>query len=176
MNAVRVQAASKIPKAAIHLSEAGTDSQFEDIVRKWLQISSNRTYARRILFIYSCEACLDVFPNDLFKRRLLKEMCAKHKDKISNVRLVLARVLQRSFLGRDDFKDNDELSATVQSLRAEKEEIDIIRIFGTKEEVEAWQKSQENVDRNLLLEEKEEYESSSSEASANLPLNEERSY
>jgi len=176
MNAVRVEAASKLPKVAMHLLENGTDSQFEDILRKWLQISSNRTYARRILFIYSCEACLDVFPNYLFKRRLLKEMCAKHKDKISNVRLVLARVLQRSFLGRDDFKDNDELLATVESLRAEKEDIDIIRIFGTKEEVEAWQKSQELVDRNLLLEEKEEYESSSSEASANLPLNDERSY
>jgi len=173
MNAVRAEAASKLPKVAMHLSENGTDSQFEDILRKWLQISSNRTYARRILFIYSCEACLDVFQNDMFKRRLLKEMCAKRDDKISNVRLVLARVLQRSFLGRDDFKADDEILATVAVLRAEKEDIDIIRIFGTKEEIEAWE-SRERVDRNVAIEGKEGYESSSSEASANLP--DDRSY
>lgn len=169
MNAVRVEAASKLPKVSIHLNNTGTESQFNDIVRKWLQISSNRTYARRILFIYSCEASLDVFPNDMFKRLLLKEMCSKRDDKISNVRLVLARVLQRSFLDRDDFKDDEEVLATVEVLRTEKEDIDIIRIFGTSEEVDAWQ-SRERVDRNVELDEKEDYESSSSEGSPHLPL------
>jgi len=163
MNAVRVEAASKLPKVSMHLMLHGNDSQFDDIVRKWLQISSNRTYARRILFIYSCEASLDVIPTNRFKQLLFKEMCEKRDDKISNVRLVLARVLKRSFVNRDDFKLDEELATTIRALTNEKEDIDIIRIFGTEEEVEAWKRRRAQADDNVQATRREEFESSSSE-------------
>jgi len=172
MNAVRVEAASKLPKVSMHLMNNGNDSQFDDIVRKWLTISSNRTYARRILFIYSCEASLDVIPTDKFKELLFREMCTKRNDKISNVRLVLARVLQRSFVNRDDFKLDEELAGTIRVLNDEKEDIDIIRIFGTEEEVEAWKRRKKEAGNVQATRKEDEYDSSSSEEpSGDLQLN-----
>jgi len=143
MNAVRQCAASKLCKILMHLKEEGTEKQFEDLTKKWKSLSLNRSYARRILFIYSCEDSLDVIPTDLFKKLFFAELLGKKNDPISNVRLVLAQVLKRSFVDRDDMKEDPEVLTAVKSLKEDKEDIDIVRMFCTPEEVLLWKQARE---------------------------------
>merc|ERR1719492_657480 len=132
------------------LKKNSTEAQIDDLVKKILTLCTNRTYAKRQLFCRCCEHCLTTLPVEMFKEIFWKPLMELRTDPISNVRLVLARIVDRSFRNNDEFKDDEELKETIKAFQNEKEDVDVIRLFVTEEELKKWLTEYEERKQEML--------------------------
>jgi hypothetical protein len=90
---VRNEAIKSIPHFMKFMKENGNEQQYADTLKRTKNLASNRTYAKRQLYVQLCQHGLDVLDAETYEQELLEHLLSFHKDPVPNVRLMVARLV-----------------------------------------------------------------------------------
>lgn len=135
MSDVRNEAIKSIPHFMKFMKENGNEQQYEDTLKRTKNLASNRTYAKRQLYVQLCGCALNVLDVETFQQELLEPLLNFDHDPVSNVRLMLARLIKNDLLSHETFGQNEAVLRSSKKLKDDPQDVEVVRFFRTDEEV-----------------------------------------
>jgi len=135
---VRYQATQSIPDLLKCMKEKGNPQQYAETLKKTRSLATNRTYAKRQLYIDLCRHALDKLDNEIFEQELLESLLACARDPVPNVRLMLAKLVHEKLRTHEYFGNHPELLRVIGEFKNDPSDVEVVRLFATDEEVKQY--------------------------------------
>jgi len=126
-------------------------------------LASNRTYAKRQLYVQLCGHALGVIDTETYEKELLEPLLNFDHDPVPNVRLLLAKLVKNDLLSHEYFGKHPRVLRSKDKLREDPQDIEVVRFFRTDEEVRDYAKNQ-SAKKKIETREKVESDTSEDEA------------
>jgi len=135
---VRYQATQSIPDLLKCMKEKGNPQQYAETLKKTRSLATNRTYAKRQLYVDLCRHALEKIDNEIFEQELLESLLACSRDPVPNVRLMLAKLVKEKLRTHEYFGTHQEVVRVIDEFKSDPSDVEVVRLFSTDDELKQY--------------------------------------